>query len=136
MKRRIPKYAALMTMLALGLTAAFVIGGPVASAQGKGTCIEGGTKIDNPGNFEVINVSGITQVSVKAGNDCFYYPPDAGQQTSTCYTVTGLGTSTVTVTKVGAGPVCKDISHIEYTTGTTPPPTTSTVTTPPSTSTT
>jgi hypothetical protein len=131
MKRRIPKYAALLTMLSLGLTAAFVIGGPIASAQGTGNCIEGGSKLDFSAEEYTINADApITQVAIKAGNDCIYFPPTTS---NTCYTVSGLGTTTVTIERIGSGRTCKEISHVEYTTGTPqppppPPPTTSTVT--------
>jgi hypothetical protein len=135
MKRRILKYAGLMTMLSLGLTAAFVIGGPIAAAQGQGTgnCLEGSTKLDFSAETYTINAgSAITTVAIKAGNDCLLFPP---LTSNSCYTVSGLGTTTVTITRIGSGRTCKEISHVEYTTGTSPPPppppppTTSTVTT-------
>jgi hypothetical protein len=129
------KFAGLTTMVSLGLLAAYVLAGPVA-AQGQGTCIEGGTKIDNPGDSEVIEApagSVITQVAIKAGRDCFFFPPLTSND---CYSVSGLGTSTVTITRIGSGPDCKEISHIEYTIGPgvppppPPPPTTTTTTVP------
>ena len=120
MKRRIPKYAALLTMLSLGLTAAFVIGGPIASAQGTGNCLEGSTKLDFSAETYTINAgSPITTVAIKAGNGCFLFPP---LTSNACYTVSGLGTTTVTITRIGSGRTCKEISHVEYTTGTSPPP--------------
>jgi hypothetical protein len=124
-KRHVTKFAALTTMVSLGLMAAYVLAGPVA-AQGQGTCIEGGTKIENPGDSEVITAdSPITQVAIKAGNDCFFvgdadFPSD-------CYSVSGIGTNTVTITRIGSGRDCKEISHIEYTTGPVEPPPTTTV---------
>jgi hypothetical protein len=126
-KRHVAKFAALTTMVSLGLLAAYVLAGPVA-AQGQGTCIEGGTKIDNPGDSEVIEApagSVITQVAIKAGRDCFFFPPLTSND---CYTVSGLGTSTVTITRIGSGPDCKEISHIEFTTGPVQPPPTTTPT--------
>jgi hypothetical protein len=129
MKRRIPKYAALMTMLSLGLTAAFVIGGPIANAQGQGNCIEGGSKLDFSAEEYTINADApITLVAIKAGNDCIEYTSDSA---GPCYAVSGIGTTTVTIERIGSGRTCKEISHVEYTTGTPqpppPPPTTSTV---------
>jgi hypothetical protein len=135
-KRHVMKFAALTTMVSLGLTAAYVLAGPVA-AQGKGTCIEGATKIDNPGDFEVITApagSVITAVAIKAGTECFVFPPLTSND---CYSVSGLGTSTVTIERIGSGPACKEISHIEFSTGPgeqpppppPPPPPTTTVTT-------
>jgi hypothetical protein len=130
-KRHMLKFAALTTMVSLGLTAAYVLAGPVA-AQGQGTCIEGATKIDNPGDSEVITApegSVILQVGIKAGRDCFLFPPLTSND---CYSVEGLGTSTVTITRIGSGPNCKEISHIEYVIGPgvpppPPPPPTTTV---------
>jgi hypothetical protein len=129
------KFAGLTTMVSLGLIAAYVLAGPVA-AQGQGTCIEGGTKIENPGDSEVITApegSVITQVAIKAGRDCIFFPPATSND---CYSVEGVGTRTVTITRIGSGSDCKEISHIEYTIGPgeeppppppPPPPTTTTV---------
>jgi hypothetical protein len=125
MKRHVAKFAALTTMVSLGLLAAYVLAGPVA-AQGQGTCIEGGTKIENPGDSEVITAgSPITQVAIKAGNECILFPPETSND---CYTVSGLGTTTVTITRIGSGRDCKEISHIEFTTGPVEPPPTTTPT--------
>lgn len=73
----------------------------------------------------------ITRVAVKAGVPCWLTPesaPQGGTYTfafdgAPCYVVGGLGSTTVTVSRVGAGPSCRDISHIEYVAGP-PPPTT------------
>lgn len=47
-----------------------------------------------------------------------------GIDNNPCYTVAGIGTQTVTVTKIGSGSSCKDISHIDvYTADPTPTPT-------------
>lgn len=51
-----------------------------------------------------------SQVWVKASNVCTSYTQDTNDG---CYEVLGIGTATVTVTKVGVGPACSDISHIE-----------------------
>jgi hypothetical protein len=124
-KRHVAKFAALTTMVSLGLLAAYVLAGPVA-AQGQGTCIEGGTKIENPGDSEVITAgSPITQVAIKAGTECFLFTADV---TGPCYSVSGLGTTTVTITRIGSGRDCKEISHIEFTTGPVEPPPTTTPT--------
>jgi hypothetical protein len=120
------KFAALTTMVSLGLIAAYVLAGPVA-AQGQGTCIEGAMKIENPGDSETITASSpITAVAIKAGRDCIVFPPATSDD---CYTVSGLGTTSVTITRIGSGPDCKEISHIEFTTGPVEPPTTTVPTT-------
>jgi hypothetical protein len=129
------KFAALTTMVSMGLISAYVLAGPVA-AQGQGTCIEGATKIENPGDPEVIMVpegSVITQVAIKAGTECFVFTTDGSDG---CYSVSGLGTNEVTIDRIGSGRDCKEISHIEYVVGPgeeppppppPPPPTTTTV---------
>jgi hypothetical protein len=71
----------------------------------------------------------VTRVAVKAGTPCWFTAEGAtGTYTislegAPCYVVAGLGTASVTVTRVGVGPVCKDISHVELVSGA-PPPTT------------
>ena len=71
----------------------------------------------------------VTRVAIKAGTPC-WFTPEGATGTSTidmggvpCYVVSGLGTATAIVTRVGAGPVCKDISHVESVSGV-PAPTT------------
>ena len=71
----------------------------------------------------------VTRVAVKAGTECWFTPPEvSGTYTiavdgAPCYVVAGLGTQVATVTRVGSGPTCKDISHLELIAGA-PPPTT------------
>jgi hypothetical protein len=127
-KRHMLKFAALTTMVSMGLISAYVLAGPVA-AQGQGTCIEGATKIENPGDSEVITApagSVILQVAIKAGPGCILFPPATSND---CYSVEGLGTGTVTITRIGSGSACKEISHIEFVVGPGEPPPTTTVTT-------
>jgi hypothetical protein len=139
MKQRILKFAALSTMVSLGLVAAYVVAGPVAAQPGGGNCLEGGTKLDFSAEEYTINApagSVVTAVSIKAGRDCL--GPFTEDFNDGCYAVSGLGTATVTIERIGSGPTCKEISHVEFLTSTSPPPTTTTVpttTTTPTTST-
>lgn len=63
--------------------------------------------------------------SAQQGDACtgFTFPP--ASQSNTCYQVSGLGSTSIRATKIGSGPECKDISHIEVyacpNTPTTPP---------------
>ena len=63
----------------------------------------------------------VTRIAVKAGPTCVFTPETAtGTYTiavegAPCYVVSGLGSSAVTVARVGDGPACKDISHVEFT---------------------
>jgi hypothetical protein len=62
----------------------------------------------------------VTLVSIKAGTACWLTPAGtSGTYTfsfdgTPCYVVAGLGAATATVTRVGNGSDCKDISNIEY----------------------
>lgn len=91
--------------------------------QGQGNCLDPNTpgfiKEDTGGTSVTITADSgyvITSVTVKAGSDqssdsyCTTYTANG---TYSCYTVTGLGTGSVTVTKIGEGQNCKDISHLE-----------------------
>src|SRR5262245_56024815 len=75
----------------------------------------------DPGRPSYVPTAGpgeiITEVAIKAGTRCFDYQQDSP---GLCYSVTGVGTSTVTIVKVGSGPLCQDISHVEWYTGPAP----------------
>jgi hypothetical protein len=53
----------------------------------------------------------VTGVCIKAGQ--LHTGPLANGTYSACYVVSGVGTQTVTVTRVGSGPDCQAISHID-----------------------
>ena len=93
----------------------------VAALRGGGNCLGGGALKDESGPFTLTAAAGsvIDQVSVKAGPNCLLFIEDG---TDGCYTVSGIGTATVTVTGGGTGPNCKAISHIEATTTPGEPP--------------
>jgi hypothetical protein len=122
------KILLLSALLTAGFLTAFLGGGILSSstalAQGKGDCLGGANKIENPGDTETLTAPAgqvITAVSIKAGTECIVFDADTNDG---CYSVEGIGTGTVIVTRVGSGPDCKEISHIEFTTSTEPPPTT------------
>jgi hypothetical protein len=132
LKKTTLKILVLSALLSVGFLAAYFGGGvlsssPAVAAPGgggaTGNCLGGGaTKIENPGDTTTITAPAgqvITQVAVKAGTACFIFNADGTQG---CYTVSGIGTATVTVTRSGSGPDCKEISHIEFITSTAPPP--------------
>jgi hypothetical protein len=134
------KLAAVLALVTLGMTAAYFVAAPVGAAPGGGNCLVGGSKLDFSAESYTITApagSVVTTVAIKAGNSCIVYTSDSS---GPCYSVSGLGTSTVVITRVGSGSGCKEISHIEYLTGTgttptTPTTTTTTTTTTPSTTT-
>jgi hypothetical protein len=134
LKQTTLKILALSALLSAGFLAAFFGSGLFSSSPAfagpggggaTGNCLGGGAaKIENPNDSTTITAPAgqvITQVAIKAGTECFIFNSDGTQG---CYTVTGLGTASVTVTRAGSGPTCKEISHIEFTTSTgpTPPP--------------
>lgn len=89
-----------------------------ALGVGQGTCDTGyDEKYEGSGPFNLTAPDGMvfTQVIIKAGSDqsageaCNYFTSDS----SGCYSVSGIGTDTLSVSKIGSGPECKDISHIE-----------------------
>lgn len=70
--------------------------------------IESGSAATMPSGYS------IETVVVKAGTDCInVYPTN---NANSCYSVNVIG-DTVTVTKIGQGPTCQDISHLEGTYG-------------------
>lgn len=91
-------------------------------AQGAGNCLDSSNpnwiKEDSGGTSVTINADPgfvINSVTVKAGSEASTGGNECITLTgsNSCYSVSGLGTGSVTVTKVGDGPSCKDISHLE-----------------------
>jgi hypothetical protein len=131
LKQTTLKILVLSALLSAGFLAAFFGGGILSSspalAQGAGNCLGGdATKTpDDPGDVVVLTAPAgqvITTVAIKAGVPCITFTEDGS--VPGCYTVVGIGTNSVTVTRIGSGPSCKEISHVEFLTSTAPPPTT------------
>jgi hypothetical protein len=83
-----------------------------------GDCDTGYVSKDENSPFSYSGSETITRVIVKAGsaqstdgNQCTIFTTNSDNG---CYSVTGLGTSNVSVTKTGSGKDCKDISHVEF----------------------
>jgi hypothetical protein len=133
------KMLVLSALMAVGFLVAFFGGGILSSSTalagpggGVGNCLGGdATKTpDDPGDVVILTAPDgqvITTVSIKAGTPCFTFTADGS--VPGCYTVEGIGTSSVTVTRIGSGPSCREISHVEFLTSTGPPPPTTTTTT-------
>jgi hypothetical protein len=66
----------------------------------------------------------VTGVCIKSGTNMFSDSHSGvlgnGNYENNCFVVSGIGTQTVTVTKIGSGNNCQDISHIDVYTGPTP----------------
>ncbi len=111
-----------VAVLAITCLTAGLLNTTSVSAQGAGNCLnpssDGYIKEDSGGTSVTINADPgfvINSVIVKAGsemstggNECITLTGS-----NSCYSVSGLGTNSVTVTKVGSGSDCKDISHLE-----------------------
>ncbi len=89
-----------------------------AQSAPPGECSQGFVAKDEHSPFEYSGSEIITHVEIKAGSD----QSTGGNQCTTlsqngnngCYTASGLGTTNVTVSKIGSGNTCKDISHVEF----------------------
>jgi hypothetical protein len=124
-----------MLAAALALTSAFIVVSCSTESSPSGTspsavvggigqtavterCPEGGIRDESsPFTFTAPAGQVVTDVCIKAGTQADL-PAGTG-----CYVVTGIGTPTVTVTRIGSGPECKEISHVDFFTGPGPTPT-------------
>jgi hypothetical protein len=136
---------ALTVVLAAATLAVVASGGNSKSyAEGQGSppeCEEGpnvdagitGTGDEISHTVSAGNV--VTGVCIKTGQEGHSDPlangtfdgafnPVAPDSDAACYVVEGVGTQEVTVTRVGDGPDCQDLSHIDVLFGPPPPPTT------------
>ncbi len=105
--------------------AALLLSGDQAAGEGAGSptaC----TNADHPGEttipFDADSGQIVTGVCIKSGD---LHTAVLGNGTHlSCYTVSGVGTSTVTVTRTGSpGPSCQEISHIDVLVAPEPTPT-------------
>jgi len=91
---------------------------PQQPATGSGNCGEGWIAKVNASPFSYSGDVPICKVIIKSGSQnqgdacfSFKYPPPS--QSNSCYQVSGLGSTSIRASKIGDGPDCKDISHIE-----------------------
>ncbi|HET9251613.1 MAG TPA: hypothetical protein VFP58_05800 [Candidatus Eisenbacteria bacterium] len=110
---------ALLFLMAIGaLVGVQLLQGPAVAGPGNGNAT-GHCAPDQSAVFgkdedgpEYKLCGNITAVWIKGGTDCF--GPYTGDVTTSCYSI-DFDNGCVTVTKVGPGPVCKGVSHIEAT---------------------
>jgi hypothetical protein len=124
--KRITKFSLLfgMACLLVSITLFSVPSpGEAATVEGKGNCSEGWISKDSNAPFKYNGDQNVCKVIVKAGsqnqddqNACtgIKFPPAKQTDSSGCYSVSGLGSSSVSVSKIGTGDSCKDISHVEF----------------------
>ncbi len=120
---RVLKHTAGLVALALGLGLST---GPALGdgADSPDICKVGATVNGSNPTTTVTAPSGfvVASVCIKSGDDSFgslkhsaLIVSDGAYGSNNCYTVAGIGTGMVTVTR-GASPPCKDISHVDYVT--------------------
>jgi hypothetical protein len=120
-----------MKNLSLFLVAVILFVGLSSYSQGAPVLAHGGQNHECSDAIEVNPVNGnlatytaptgtISSVCIKSGSAMFggeHGMFSSDQTYSNCYAISGIGTSTVTVTRVGSGKNCQELSHIDvYTT--------------------
>jgi hypothetical protein len=116
--KRIAKFCYIFGAICLvvGLTLLLVqfAGDSIAvSAQGQGNCDTGWVEKDENAPFEYNGSETIIKAIVKSGEGCF--PLTIASPSDGCYQATGLGTTSVTVIRIGTpGKDCQEISHVEF----------------------
>jgi hypothetical protein len=89
-------------------------GGSATANRPKERCAPGGSRVeggDPVTEFTAPAGQVVTGVCVKAGTGLSTFILDGA---GICYSVSGIGTGSVTVTRIGEGPVCKGISHVDF----------------------
>ena len=102
--------------LLVGITLSLVqFAGETAAvnAQGEGNCDTGWVEKDESSPFGYSGSETIIKAIVKSGQGCF--PLTIGSPSDGCYQATGLGTTSVSVIRIGTpGQECQEISHVEF----------------------
>ncbi len=115
---RVFSFCIAIILFAANTYVGLVFADPPTENPGQGNCTEGFVHKDESSPFSFETDSSICSVEVKAGSDqstddnaCTRLASDGSNG---CYTVSGLGSGSVSVEKVGTGSDCKDISHVEF----------------------
>ena len=79
-----------------------------------GQCLTGDVLKDERAPFSITAAPGytITHVAIKAATECFIFTSN-GPSADGCYSVSGIGTNSISATQLIDSNVCKEISHIE-----------------------
>ncbi len=124
---RIAKFSIIfgIAFLLVGLALSMVlVPGEAAEVNGQGNCDTGWVYKDESAPFGYDGDETIIKAIVKSSTSCF--PLTIGSPSDGCYQATGLGTTSVSVTRIGTGSGCKEISHVEFYAGPIDPPVTET----------
>jgi hypothetical protein len=123
-ERNMKKLSIVLYSVILAVTVALAVGGFGAAGAvvggGNGNCLSGDVVKSGEAVHDTVTIvspSGtvFTAVAVKTGEatgGCLG-PFTENVVVNECYVITGLGTSSVTVTRIGDGRNCQQISHIE-----------------------
>ena len=112
---------ALFATLAIFMVFAFT-NARIVSADGAGSpdeCLGGATVTgsiqgtDDEVTFTAPDGQVVSGVCIKSGQ--LHTAPLTDADSNDCYTISGVGTDTVTVTRIGDGPDCQAISHVDAT---------------------
>jgi hypothetical protein len=112
MRKRRHAIAALVLAPLIAMAAASCLGRSVAptSSSDQQCPLDGGVKIEQR-PWAYSGDRPVCALCIKAGQGRFSFVEDG---TDGCYTVTGLGTTNVTVTGGGTSRYCKDISNVVF----------------------
>jgi hypothetical protein len=114
-----------IAFLLVGLALSMVmVPGEATEVNGQGNCDTGWVYKDESSPFSYSGSETIVKAIVKSGQGCF--PLTISSPSDGCYQATGLGTTSVSVTRIGIphGDVCQSISHVKFYAGPTDPPAT------------
>ena len=118
------RFAAIIAVASLALSSAALLAPSLVLADGDGSPEACKTDFDATGNADLYTYTApdggiVTGVCIKSGANMFGENKHSdvlgnGTYENECYEVSGVGTSTVTVERIGdAGPSCQALSHID-----------------------
>jgi hypothetical protein len=136
LSRKIARFSYMLGIAGMVVAMLLTIIQQPASAEEFSQCGTGfEIKLEGTGPFTYTTSAGkiISQITLKAGQECVTFTSNGNDG---CYNVSGLGSQTVSLTRVGDSKDCKEISHvlIHTTPGSKPteePKVTTTITKPP-----
>ena len=127
--RRPRRFASGLLVVGLALGVLFLWLGSIGSAGASAGPSNCGTGNNLSGNSDILVANApagrvVDFVCIKSGSNMFGSEQHSerlfsdgiygGESSPGCYSVSGLGTSQATVTRLGDGPACKALSHVDF----------------------